>query len=68
MAQVTVVIGLDGKIEFAVAQGEFSAAQVAINQTIEGMRAEGVEFSEVGEVERHRHDHAHEHAHVQANQ
>ena len=68
MATVQIIVGLDGKINFVVAQGsEFDPAKAAIEQVIGGLKMEGIDFAEVGEVERHRHDnppaHAHEHIH-----
>lgn len=61
MAQVTLVIKQNGEIEFAVANGEYEAAKTAIQQTIEQLRAAGIDFSELGDIERHRHDDPHTH-------
>ncbi|MGB8645425.1 MAG: hypothetical protein WCF84_09315 [Anaerolineae bacterium] len=57
--RVNVVIFPDGQVSITVANGEFDAAKVAIQQAVEGLRASGVDFAEVGQIERHRHDDAH---------
>lgn len=68
---VDVVIDREGNITFAVAGGgDFETAKRQIQEAIAGLQLEGVDFVEVGEVERHRHDqppsemvHAHDHTH-----
>ena len=68
---VDVVVMPDGSISFAVADGEnavdFDSAAAEIKQLVAGLQMEGIEFSELGGIERHRHDtppsiHAHDHA------
>lgn len=60
--KVTAILQPDGTINLTVKDGEFEPAKAALTQALEGLRAEGVDFAEVGEVERHRHDQAHVHA------
>ncbi len=68
--KVYVTVYLDGKVSLTVAQGEFEPARAAIEQTIQGLRLAGIDFAEVGEIERHRHDdpnvHAESHVHTGA--
>ncbi|MBI5035594.1 MAG: hypothetical protein HZB51_34310 [Chloroflexi bacterium] len=65
--KMQIIIGLDGSIKLTVANGEFEPAKAAIEQAINGLRMEGIDFSEVGEVERHRHDNQHEHTNTNVN-
>ena len=56
---IKVVITPEGKITFTVAEGDYNAAKVQIEAMIQDLQLQGIEFSDIGEVERHRHDHAH---------
>ncbi len=56
MPKVFVAISPDGKVSITVAQGDFNAARAAIEQTVQGLRLAGIDFAEVGEIEKHRHD------------
>lgn len=60
MTTVSIIVGLDGSIKFVVNKGaDFDSARAAITQAIEGLRLEGIDFAEVGDIERHRHEHEH---------
>ncbi|CAG0942207.1 hypothetical protein ANRL1_00851 [Anaerolineae bacterium] len=65
--KINVLVTPDGQISFAIAEGDFDAAKAALTQAINGLKLEGVDITDPGEIERHRHDdehaHLHEHAH-----
>jgi len=64
MAKIQVVITPEGQVAFTVAEGEYNSAKAEIEAMINSLQLAGIEFSEIGEVERHRHDHAHLDQHV----
>jgi len=59
-----IVIMPDGQVAFFVDEGDFEGGKAKLEKLVKTLRAGGVEFTEVGQVEQHRHDleNAHEHA------
>lgn len=65
---VSLVIGTDGSVAFAVGQGDFEQASAALQQIARELQMRGVNFESMGDIEKHRHDHEHEPAHTTVGQ
>lgn len=69
MSTFRVVIGENGELAIFADEGGFDDGKKVIEQVLAGIEAEGVELSDVGEVEQHSHDDddgGHVHRHVTA--
>lgn len=51
-----VVITADGQIALFTDEGGFESGKVQIERLLKALKLDGVQFSEVGQVEQHRHD------------
>jgi hypothetical protein len=51
-----IVIGTDGQIAFFVDEGSFSEGSQVLSDLLRDLAAGGLQFSEIGQVEQHRHD------------
>ncbi len=60
------VILPDGQISFFVDEGSFEEAREKLAALVRDLAAAGLNFSEIGTVEQHRHDDQHQHNHVHA--
>lgn len=60
-----VVITPNGGVAFFVDEGSLEDGKQAIERLVKKLKTDGVEFTEVGQVEQHRHaqDQVHDHVH-----
>ena len=64
--KIRIVITPDGQIALFSDTGTFTAGKEQLEKLLASLQADGVQFSEVGQVEQHRHDgeHVHDHTHT----
>lgn len=60
-----IIILPDGQVSAFTDEGSFDAGKAKIEALWQTLRASGLDFSEVGQVEQHKHDHQHVHQHAQ---
>lgn len=60
-----IVILPDGQISIFTDEGTLESGKLQIESILSALQASGLEFSEIGQVEQHKHAHEHagEHAH-----
>ena len=54
----------DGKLSVFIAEGTFAEGKVKMEKMLSDLGLDGLEFSEVGQVEQHKHDTEHAHVHA----
>jgi hypothetical protein len=56
--KVQVVVLPDGKFSAFIdkQEGDFEAAKAALQKLLAGLNGEGVEFSDIGQIEKHTHE------------
>lgn len=57
--KVRVIVLPNGQVSVFADEGTFDQAASKIEAIMAALGAQGIEFSEVGQVEAHRHDHEH---------
>ena len=54
--KLRIIVGPDGKVRVEVSEGTFAEASEKVDNLLNLLRANGIEFAEMGQPEQHRHD------------
>lgn len=54
--EIQIVIERSGKLSIFIKEGTFEEGKIKIEKLLKDLQLEGIEFSVIGDVERHTHD------------